>query len=358
MFAKISYAGAALAGFALLFFPGLLQQAQAETTVVTAETTEFPSVVEQGDTLIIEEGAQVELSLDNHGTVINRGTVYGLVTNQESGVVYNEEGAVFGALVDNYGAFENWGDYASPQRGTFHNGATGHVVNYGYFDSHTMNVANEGSFEIMPDGTFFIFNGVSFDNTGVVNNAGTFYLSKATDFNNSGGTLDSSGSFFVGGYGTGSGSAFTNDAGSVVNNTGEMRNYDFFFNEGTFENYGLLSNRPAGLISPMFNNTGVLNNNEGATLHNLDDSEEEREGLISVTIRNFGMLDNSALIVNEGDGAVITNECGGTFNDEGAMEGNPVIEECPDELEDTSSQPVDPLGSLLTRFGDVIVMVR
>lgn len=347
MFAKISYAGVFLAGFALLLVPGMFQEAQAETTVITPDTTTFPTVVEQGDILIIEEGSQAELFLENHGTVINRGTVFGSITNHESGAVSNEAGAVFGALVDNYGYFENRGDYASPQTGTFQNRATGQVVNYGYFDSHSMNVANEGAFYIMSSGTFFIFNGVNFDNSGTVGNAGAFYLSKTTDFNNISGVLYNLGQFYVGGYGTGSGSEFTNDAGSVVNNSGEMTNYDFFYNDGTFENDGTLSNRPVGFISPVFNNTGILNNNEGATLHNLDDSEQVQE----VTVRNFGTLNNSASIINEGAGAVITNECGATFNDEGTVEGNPVVEECP------SSQTQGPLGPLLTRFGNTVTGV-
>ena len=54
MFAKISYAGVFLAGFALLLLPGMFQQAQAETIVITPDTTTFPSVVEQDDILIIE----------------------------------------------------------------------------------------------------------------------------------------------------------------------------------------------------------------------------------------------------------------------------------------------------------------
>lgn len=344
MFTKVFYSGAFLAGFVLLFVPGLFQEAQAETTVITPETTTFPSVVEQGDVLIIEEGAQAELFLENHGTIINRGMVHGSITNHESGEISNEEQAAFGALVDNYGEFENRGEYVSPQRGTYQNHATGIVVNYGYFDSHTMNFANEGIMYITPGGTFVIFNGVSFENTGAVVNTGAFHLSKTTDFDNVNGFLYNSGQFIVGGYGTGSGSVFTNDENSIVNNSGEMTNHDFFTNEGTFENYGTLSNRPIGLISPLFNNTGILNNNEGATLHNLDDSERIQE----VIIRNFGTLNNAASIINEGDGAVITNECGSTFNNEGTVEGNPVIDSCP------SSEAKGPVGSLLTRLGSTV----
>lgn len=342
MFSKITYAGTLLAVSALLLAPFLLQEAQAETFVITSETTDHPTFVERGDVLIIEEGAQAELFIENNGTVINRGTVYGAITNHGSGLISNEEGGVFGALVDNHGAFENRGEYASPQRSTFHNHATGWVVTYGYFDSHSMNFVNEGILYVMPGGTFIISNGVVFDNTGWVINAGKFHVSKTTDFNNVSSFLYNIGEFFVGGYGTGSGSVFTNDEDSVVYNIGEMTNHDTSLNEGVIENYGTLSNRPVGLISPLFNNTGVLNNNEGATLHNLDDSEMVQEGMIDVTIRNFGTINNSALIINEGNGADIINECDATFTSEGTVEGNSVIEACP------SAQAEEQDGSPLT----------
>lgn len=349
MIASIPYAGVFLAGFALLLLPGVFQQAQAETTVITPETTTFPTVVEQGDILIIEEGSQAGLTLENHGIVINRGTVYGSITNHETGLVLNEQGARISVLMANHGAFQNIGSFVSPQTGVFQNRATGAVSNFGFFDSHSMDVVNEGSFDIMPEGVFFIFNGVSFDNSGTVSNNGAFYLSKSTDFNNAGGTLDNGGQFFVGGYGTGSGSIFTNDANSVVNNTGELTNFDLFQNDGTFENDGMLVSRPVGLISPLFNNTGTLNNNAGATIYNLDDSSDEQPH--EVVISNSGTLNNSADIVNQGSGAMIVNECGGTFNDNGTVEGNAVIEECP------QAQAASPQGSLLARLGNILTRV-
>lgn len=349
MLASIPYSRIFLAGFALLLLPGLFQQAQAETTVITPDTTTFPTVVEQGDILIIEEDSHAGLTLENHGIVINRGTVYGSITNHETGLVLNEQGAWISVLMDNSGAFQNIGSFVSPQTGIFHNRVTGAVSNFGFFDSHSMDVVNEGSFDILPEATFFIFNGVSFDNSGTVSNNGAFYLSKSTDFNNVAGTLDNGGQFFVGGYGTGSGSVFTNEPGAIVNNTGELTNFDFFQNGGTFVNDGKLVNRPVGLISPMFNNTGILNNNAGATLYNLDDSSNEQPQ--EARIRNSGTLNNSAAIVNQGTGAMIVNECGGTFNDNGTVEGNAVIEECP------QAHAASPQGSLLTGFGNLLTRV-
>ena len=193
----------------------------------------------------------------------------------------------------------------------------------GFFPAGTG--SNNGSFIVMPRGIFFIFNGVSFDNAGSVGNAGSFYLFKSTDLNNLGRPLETRGQFNVGGYGTGSGSTFSNEEGSIVINRGSMTNYDFFFNDGIFENHGTLYNRPIGHIFPLFNNTGLLNNNEETTIHNWDDSELEN----LVAIRNFGTLNNLTLITNKGPDAVIINECNGTFNSEGVVLGNSVTESCP-----------------------------
>ncbi|HEY7508095.1 MAG TPA: hypothetical protein VH677_03120 [Nitrososphaera sp.] len=322
MSTKTSYPGVFLAGLVLLLAPGLASQASAETTVVTSETTDFPTVVQEGDVLVIEPGAVAELSLENRGIIVNMGTLYGTLTNQKSGLVFNE--GTFGMLVDNYGYFGNIGEYASPQHGAFQNRVTGLVENYGYFDSHSMDVVNRGNFDVMPGGTFFMFNGVSFQNTGKVSNDGSFYLSKTTDFYNTNGTFENAGQLYVGGYGTGSGSAFTNDADSLVSNTGTVTNHDYFYNGGEFDNNGVLYNRPVGLLSPLFDNSGTLDNNEGATVHNLDDSERPDP----VAIRNHDTVNNLSMVINEGPDAEITNECGAVFNNAGTVEGNPVTDGC------------------------------
>jgi hypothetical protein len=326
MKSSIAYLGVFLAGIAILLGPGLslnAQPAQAATSTIAPGAAGGPTTVAAGDTLIIEQGSSVELALTNYGTVINRGMVSGTIANEGPGVVVNEETGTLQVLMQNYGTLENRGTFASPQTGTFEN--YGHVVNRGYFDSHTMNVVNLGSFDNMQGGTFFMFNGVGFGNNGTLNNSGTFYLSKTTRLVNEGAVNNGlEGQLYVGGYGTGSGSAFTNEAGATVNNRGNLTNHDFFFNKGTFNNYGTLSNRPVGLLNPLFNNTGTLNNNAGGTILNLDDSA--RPG--PVAIKNFDTLNNSASIVNEGTDAAITNECGGTFNNSGPVTGNPVVYSC------------------------------
>lgn len=326
MKSSIAYPWVFLAGVALLLGPGLglnVRTAEAATTTIAPGGAGGPTTVAAGDTLIIEQGSSVNLALTNYGTVINRGTVSGTITNEGQGVVVNEEAGTLQVLMQNYGTLQNRGAFASPQRGTFEN--YGRVVNSGYFDSHTMNVANQGSFDNAHGGTFFMFNGVGFGNNGTLDNSGTFYLSKTTRLVNDG-TVNNApeGQLYVGGYGTGSGSAFTNSAGATVNNRGNLTNYDFFFNKGTFNNSGTLGNRPVGLLNPLFNNTGTLNNNAGGTILNLDDSP--RPG--PVAINNFGTLDNAAAIVNEGNDATITNECGGTFNNSGTVTGNPVVYSC------------------------------
>ncbi len=336
MSTKTPYLWIFLAGFALLLVPSFLHPANAETFIITPDTADYPTIVEEGDVLVIEKGATAELSLENHGTIVNRGTVYGNLVNPESGRVFNEEGGTFGMVVENYGYFANAGQYSSPQHGTFQNHAAGLVENYGYFDAHTLEVENRGNFNIMPGGTFFMFNGMTFHNTGAVSNAGTFYLSKTTDFVNDDAVFDNSGHLYVGGYGTGSGSTFTNGAGSVVQNEGTVTNYDYFFNKGTFDNHGTLYNRQIGFISPLFENEGTLSNNAGAVVHNLDDSERDDP----VAIRNSGTLNNLSTVINEGPDAEITNECGAVFNNAGTVEGNPVVDGC------TSDQPADLFGSL------------
>lgn len=323
MKASFVYLGVSLAAFLLLALN--VPRAEATTTVITPGTSAFPTAVQQGDTLVIEKGATAQLFLTNHGTVINKGTVSGTIANAQSGRVVNEQGATLNALVDNRGIFENRGDYAGPQtREFFVNHATGRVDNYGYFDAHTLNIVNRGHFEVMPGGTFVIFNGVAFTNDGgKLVNSGTFRLSKTTDFNNiNGGSVANSagGQFFVGGYGTGSGTEFRND-GSVAN-AGAFTNHDYFYNNGSFSNTGTLYNRPSGLISPTFVNAGTLDNN--GNMHNLDDSDAP----IPVTVKNSGTLNNFASMSNRGPDAVIANECGATFNNAGAFAGNPVENAC------------------------------
>ena len=65
-----------IAGFVLLLVPGLNLAAHtaeaAATTRIPPGTTGGPATVEKGDTLVIEKGATVDLSLTNRGTVINR----------------------------------------------------------------------------------------------------------------------------------------------------------------------------------------------------------------------------------------------------------------------------------------------
>lgn len=261
------YPGVLLAGLVLLLGPGLnfVQTAEATTTAIPSGATGGPATVEKGDTLVIEKGATVDLSLTNRGTVINRGTVTGSIHNQESGRVVNEAGATIQALMENRGKFENFGNFASPQQGTFQN--YGRVINHGYFDSHTMNVANAGTFDNLSGSTFFMFNGVGFANSGTVNNTGKFELSKTTHLDNTG-TVNNGkgGELIVGGYGTGSGSKFTND--SVVNNKGTLTNHDYFYNNGSFDNAGALDNLPVGFIVATFSNTGTLTNECGSTFDN------------------------------------------------------------------------------------------
>ncbi|MEO9295814.1 MAG: hypothetical protein ABI347_09470 [Nitrososphaera sp.] len=273
------YPGVLLAGLVavlllllpLLLGPGLNLAAQ--TAEAAATTTSIPpgatgggpATVEKGDTLVVEKGATVDLSLTNRGTLINRGTVTGTINNEDSGRVVNEEGGTIAVLMENKGTFENFGNFASPQKGTFENHGT--VINHGYFDSHTMNVVNTGTFDNLQGATFFIFNGVGFDNSGTVHNAGRFELSKATHLDNKR-TVDISrgGELIVGGYGTGSGSKFTNDA--TVNNSGIITNHDYFFNNGTFDNAGVLNINSVGFIVATFSNSGTLANECGATIDN------------------------------------------------------------------------------------------
>ncbi|WP_337863194.1 hypothetical protein [Nitrososphaera sp.] len=319
----------------------------AEAQPATAAAAGMPVMVRPGETLVVEPGQEAVLALTNYGTVVNRGsaavnidnygtfvnegTATGSIVNREGGLVRNSAGGELTVAMDNAGRLENRGNFNSPQSGTFENLQTGTVDNYGYFDSHSMNVSNEGAFNIMQGGTFFIFNGVNFDNAGDLNNAGRFELSKSTGFNNTG-TLDNAGEFLVGGYGTGSGSAFTNE--SVVNNTGAFVNHDFVYNRGTFENHGTLSNRPVGFIAPTFENTGTLNNHAGATISNLDDSEMS----IPVKISNAGTIDSRGAVSNEGPDAVIAIRCGaGVFNNAGTYEGNPVVDECTPSPSSSSS---------------------
>lgn len=342
----ITYLGVFLTGVALMV-PAFAQQASAERIVIAPDTTEYPTVVEQGDVLVIERGATAEMWIENHGIIVNRGTVYGTLTNHQTGLVFNAQGGVFGMTVENSGYFENVGEYSSPQHGTFVNLLTGLVQNYGYFDAHTLNVENHGNFYNMAQGTFFIFNGVTFHSTGTVNNAGQFYLSKTTDFVNEDGVFENSGSLYVGGYGTGSGSTFANDADSIVRNTGTVTNYDYFQNAGAFENDGTLYNRQIGFISPLFENTGTLDNNQGAVVHNLDDSERSDP----VAIRNHGTVNNYSTVINEGPDAEITNECGAVFNDEGTVEGNPVVDNC------ESVQPASLLDSLTMWQKDMVITI-
>ena len=326
MKASFVYLGVSLAAFLLLALN--VPRAEATTTVITPGTSAFPSVVQQGDTLVIEKGATAHLSLTNYGTVVNRGTVSGTIANQESGKIVNEQSAtMMGALVENYGIFENRGDYAGPQtRESFVNHETGRVDNYGYFDAHTLNVVNRGHFEVMAGGTFVIFNGVAFTNDGgTVANSGTFRLSKTTDFLNiNGGSVanNAGGQFFSGGYGTGSGTEFRNEGGSSVANAGTFTNHDSFFNDGSFSNTGTLYNRPSGLISSLFANAGTLDNN--GNMHNLDDSDAP----VTATVRNSGTLNNFGSMSNRGPDAAIVNECGAAFNNAGAFAGNPVEDAC------------------------------
>ena len=324
MNATFAYLGVPLAAFLLLAFN--VPRAEASTIVIAPGDTTFPATVQQGDTLVIEQGAAADLSLTNHGMVINRGTVSGTIANQESGKIVNEQGATMGALIDNRGTFENRGDYASPQAGgTFENRATGRVDNYGYFDAHTLNVENRGHFAVMSGGTFVIFNGVTFTNDGgELSNSGTFRLSKATEFKNiNGGAVvnNAGGEFFSGGYGTGSGVEFVNNA--MVSNAGIFTNHDTFYNNGAFNNSGTLYNRQIGFTSPLFANAGTLDNS--GNLLNLDDSDMSTP----VTIRNSGTLNNWASMSNTGADAVVENGCDATFNNAGTFAGTPAVDTCP-----------------------------
>ena len=238
--------------------------------------------------------------MTNHGTVVNRGTLIG--------------------IIDNHGTFENRGDYASPQTGgVFGNRTTGRVDNYGYFDAHTLNVANSGHFEVKTVGTFVIFNGVAFTNDGgTTSNSGTFRLSKTTDFINiSGGAVanNAEGHFFSVGYGTGSGTGFINNA--TVNNAGIFTNHDIFYNNGAFSNSGELYNRQSEFISPLFANAGTLDNS--GNMHNVDDMDMSNP----VMVKNSGILNNFASIINTGPGAAIENGCGAAFNDPGPLQATP-----------------------------------
>lgn len=323
MNATFAYLGVSLAAFLLLALN--VPRAEAATTVIAPGDTTFPATVQQGDTLVIEQGAEADLSLTNHGTVINRGTVSGTIANEESGSIINEQGATVWAIIDNRGTFENRGDYASPQTGgTFENRATGRVDNYGYFDAHTLNVENNGHFAVMSGGTFVIFNGVTFTNDGgEVSNSGTFRLSKATEFKNiNGGAVvnNAGGEFFSGGYGTGSAVEFVNNA--IVSNAGIFTNHDTFYNNGAFNNSGTLYNRQIGFTAPLFANAGTLDNS--GNLINLDDSDM----LTPVTISNSGTLNNWASMSNTGADAVIENGCGATFNNTGTFAGNPAVDAC------------------------------
>ena len=262
------YPGVLIAGFVLLLVPGLnlaAQTAEAATTSIPPGTTSGPATVEKGDTLVVEKGAIVDLSLTNRGTVINRGTVTGVIHNEESGRVVNEADATIQVLMDSRGTFENFGNFASPQKGTFEN--YGSVVNHGYFDSHTMEVKNAGTFDNLQGATFFIFNGVGFANSGTVSNAGKFELSKTTHLDNTG-TVNNNlgGELIVGGYGTGSGSKFTNDA--TVNNRGTLTDHDFFYNNGSFDNAGRLAITPIGFIVATFSNAGTLTSECNSTIEN------------------------------------------------------------------------------------------
>ena len=257
-----------LAGLMFLLVPGLnltAQTAEAATTSIPPGSSNAPSVVEKGDTLLIEKGATIDLSLTNRGTVINRGTVTGTIHNEESGRVVNNEGATILVLMDNRGTFENFGNFASPQKGTFEN--FGSVVNHGYFDSHTMNVKNTGTFDNLQGATFFIFNGAGFGNSGTLTNSGQFELSKTTRLDNKG-TVNNNqgGELIVGGYGTGSGSKFTNDA--TVNNKGTLTNHDYFYNNGSFDNTGMMNITSVGFITATFSNAGTLSSECNSAINN------------------------------------------------------------------------------------------
>ena len=56
--------------------------------------------------------------------MINRGTVYGSITNHETGLLLNEQGAWISVIMDNHGSFQNIGSFVSPQTGAFQNRAT------------------------------------------------------------------------------------------------------------------------------------------------------------------------------------------------------------------------------------------
>jgi len=295
-------------------------------SVVTLDinfTLEGSLLIEYGDTLVISAG----VDLINDGTINNLGTI------------------------DNNGAIGNFSDIHN--EGTINNECYIHTVDPIYYD---VTIYNDG----------YIENHATINNDGTINNPGTIgNFDYGIIINDSGGTIVNAPGGIISNWSSSSDATIVNDTGGyiynqngadIVNAAGSsnalISNSGVIDNEGRIEsedtsvgsivNDGTINNNSSGYLrigtgvsNELVNDTNGIINNDGSIdnanqINNNGSIVNNSSGTIynQWNINNDGTIDNHGTFNNyytiDNFDGTINNYCGGIFNNQGTLLGNPV----------------------------------
>lgn len=308
-------------------------------TVTTAETIDGASSNNGGTIRILQPSGDLRNygSLLNQGALTNEAGFYNFGTMTNIGLVVSTETSAYaefysttvGATFNNFGITQI--DSAFYSDGTFNNHAT-FDLNSGYaFIRSTGTINNTGAINNV-GGDVEIFG--TLNNSGLINNAESFLVRSASTFDNTGGTVNNNGFFFLekdltlGSTAAGTINLNTDGTLNVTNgktlsvhgshtqiNNGtltidrdsEFRNFGTFDNNGTLNIDASGGDSGLGINAGTLDNSGTLNNsggflNAGGTLTNETGATFSNSGILlnHAVISNSGTLDNSSTIDNQG----------------------------------------------------------
>jgi hypothetical protein len=241
-------------------------------------------------------------ALDNHGTILNfdNGTISHAVINNYMSANMTDENAnsyfntLLNVTLNNRGNFTSMGGIYLPGN-LVHNYATGTIKIHGPLSVHYVQMNNAGVIDTYA--TTELSYGGRIYNTGTFN---SHYALTIVD--------DNAGSFINAAGGT-----FNNLAGSTTSIPTRSATKNFY-NNGTTNNYGVITNENLLPNYGVFNNDGTLSNVKGGS------------GLQPV-VANYGTFyNNPSGTINNGGSFV--EECRATYTNQGTFNGNAVVAGC------------------------------